>query len=209
MNVTVAEEDGIEYYYDKDFRGRGRVGNTVFIVPCSICGKKLKRMSYTRDFDYKCAYCVAKIKRKKKAYEEYMSVETKTEKRFNEAVKRIKSQVKNFKSYEKAIEIARTKEHKYGSVPEAMVAIELIHLKYKIIPQQQIKRFRVDFAIPKEKLIIEVDGAVYHKNIYSNSRDAEIQYKLGMDWKIIHIPAEMIENDITKVKDIIDVFYRL
>ena len=87
--------------------------------------------------------------------------------------------------------------------------INLAALEYKIIPQQQIKRFRVDFAIPKEKLIIEVDGAVYHKNIYSNSREAEIQYKLGMDWKIIHIPAEMIENDITKVKDIIDVFYRL
>lgn len=96
----------------------------------------------------------------------------------------------------------------YGSIPEAMVAIELLRLGYRIIPQQKVKKYKVDFAIPKEKIVIEVDGYVYHKDSYKGDREAIIQLALGLDWKIIHIPAELIAEDITKLKSAIGIFYK-
>ena len=50
---------------------------------------------------------------------------------------------------------------------------------------------------------IEVDGSVYHKDSYKGDREAIIQLALGLDWKIIHIPAEYIAKDIQKVEQII------
>lgn len=86
-----------------------------------------------------------------------------------------------------------------------MVAIELLRLGYSIIPQQKIKKYKVDFAIPKEKIIIEVDGSLYHKDVYKGEREAIIQLSLGLDWKIIHVPAEKIAENITKLKQVIEV----
>ena len=87
-----------------------------------------------------------------------------------------------------------------------MVAIELLKLGYSIIPQQKVTKYKVDFAIPKQKIVIEVDGSLYHKERYGGGREATIQLALGMDWRIIHIPAELIAEDIQKLKTIIDTF---
>lgn len=84
-----------------------------------------------------------------------------------------------------------------------MVAIELIKNGYSIIPQQKIGKYKVDFLIPKEKIVVEVDGELYHKNDFKKNREAEIQIILGFDWKIIHIPAEKIRKDIKKLNLII------
>ena len=86
-----------------------------------------------------------------------------------------------------------------------MVAIELIRIGYSIIPQQKIKKYKVDFAIPKEKIVIEVDGSIYHKDVYKGYREAIIQLSLGLDWKIIHVPAEYISKDIQKLEQIIKI----
>ena len=134
---------------------------------------------------------------------ELAEVETKREKQFNHAVEKIEKQVKDFSKYENAIKIAKTRAELYGSIPEAMVAIELLKLKYKIIPQQKIKKYKVDFVLPTQKIVIEVDGSIFHKNIYNSEREAIIQMSLGLDWKIIHIPAEKIAENITKLQEII------
>ena len=34
-------------------------------------------------------------------------------------------------------------------------------------------------------------------------REAEIQFAIGLDWKMIHIPAELIRKDIQKLDEII------
>ncbi len=52
-------------------------------------------------------------------------------------------------------------------------------------------------------MIIEVDGQLFHKNIYKSDREAEIQLKIGLDWKIVHIPAELISKDIQKLNKVI------
>jgi very-short-patch-repair endonuclease len=194
-----ALEDGIQYV-GVEF-GRGH-----FLIPCEICGRNIIKTQYSRKRNYLCDYCKGVTKKKEKIYLEHLvGIETPNEKRFRKAAENIKSQVRNFKDYDKAIETAKTRAEKYGSVPEAMVAIELLKNKYRIIPQQKIGKYRVDFALPDQKKVIEVDGEIYHKNNRNCDREATIQFTLGVSWKIIHIPAELISNDITKLVKILNI----
>jgi very-short-patch-repair endonuclease len=194
-----ALENGIQYI-------GGEFGRGYFLIPCELCGKNVKKTQYSTTRNYLCDYCKGVVKKKKKIYlEQLEGIQTPNDKRFHKAVENIKSQVKDFKPYEKAIEIAKTRAEKYGSVPEAMVAIELLKNKYRITPQQKIGKYRVDFALPDQKKIIEVDGEIYHKNNRNCDREATIQFTLGVSWKIIHIPAELITNDITKLVKILNI----
>lgn len=179
---------------------------------CAKCGDEFLIGVYDPEKIYFCEYHKRDLKKKKaiiekEKLEEIFGVETKEEKRFQNAIDEIKGQVKNFNSYEKAIGLAKQRLDKYASIPEAMVAIELLYLGYRIIPQQKITRYNVDFALPDEKLIIEVDGQVYHKSTARHDvREAAIQLAMGIDWKILHVPAELIRNDIKKMKKIIETF---
>lgn len=199
MSYEEALLDNIEYVPSPYGRG-------TYLIPCEMnCGRKVKKYQYSRKRTYICDYCKGKIAEKKKAFElsqEIMDCRTKKEVQFDKAVERIKQQVDDFEKYEKAIKAAETRCEKYGSIPEAMVAIELLKIGFQIIPQQKIGRYKPDFVIPKQKLCIEVDGSVYHSQA-NNKREATIQLSLGLDWKIIHIPAELIEKNIKKLKTII------
>lgn len=207
MSIAEAKYDGIERVYDPLRGSRGKQGTYVYKIPCEQCGEILTKTQYNRSTNYLCDYCKGLIKKKKQALmtKELESVETKKEKQFRNAVEKIEKQVKDFSRYEKAISIAKTKAELYGSIPETMVAIELIRLGFSIIPQQRVKNYKVDFAIPKNKMVIEVDGSVFHKNKYGGDREAIIQLSLGLDWKIIHIPAELIADDIQKLKEVIKI----
>lgn len=179
-------------------------GHEMYAIPCEMCGRKVVRTQYSRKRTYICDYCKGVVRKKKAVLDERLAkCETKREKQFNSAVEKIKKQVDDFQKYENAINIAKTRAELYGSIPEAMVAIELIKLKYKIIPQQKVGRYKVDFVIPKEKIAIEVDGEIYHRSPYKGEREATIQFSLGLEWKIIHIPAELIAEDITKLNTLI------
>lgn len=48
-----------------------------------------------------------------------------------------------------------------------------------------------------------VDGKLYHKNGAYGEREAIIQVTIGLDWQIIHIPAEKISANIQKLNDCI------
>lgn len=199
----MAEMDGIEWYKKRSYSQT----RTFYKVKCEVCKREMESGIYDRKRHFICDYCKLKIKKKEEQkkidYSEIMGIQTRREKQFEKAIDNIKKQVADFHKYEKAIEIARTREEMYGSIPEAMVAIELLRIGYRIIPQQKVKKYKVDFAIPKEKIVIEVDGSVYHKDSYKGDREAIIQLALGLDWKIIHIPAEYIAKDIQKVEQII------
>lgn len=205
MGKREADLDGIKHYYDPNQGKRGNRGTEVFVVPCSCCGNEIIRKSYGRNTKYICNACkVAKMEKRKVDQKKqdafvnqlYDTITTKEERRFNNAVDVIQKQVKHFSSYEKDIEIARRGQFKYGSIPEAMTAIELIHLGYSIIPQQKVGKYRVDFYLPKEKIVVEVDGSLYHRDEFNGDREATIQFSLGLDAKIVHIPAEVIRKNV-------------
>ena len=203
MGKAEAIEDGIEFYDDPNDPDLGYLGKTIYLVPCSVCGNKKKVVKYGRNVNYVCDVCKAKKEyaKKKIADSWFEVIEEKGERRYNKALDNIQSQVKNFKPYERAAEIARKAQGKYGSVPEAMVAVELARLGYAFVPQQKIGRYRVDFYIPKIPMIIEVDGEVFHHK--RTNREAEIQIMVGFETKMLSVPAELIEKDIQKLGDLI------
>ena len=192
-----AEKDGIEVVR--------HYGLTTYLVPCKRCGKIVSRRTYNPKRKNLCEYCELVYERKCEAIEQEIwdLIKTPKEQTFDKAVAKLYKQVKNFDSYEEAIEIAKKRTERYDSIPEVLVAIELIKLGYSIIPQQKVGRYRVDFAIPAEKLIIEVDGGLYHPNGPKAGRDGDIQLSLGLDWKILHIPADWISNHIKMLKKVI------
>lgn len=210
MNHADFVVDGVERFFDPNFKARGKVGNFVYRIPCQKCGNYFTRQVYRKDGFNLCDLCKKEMSKKIKQLNlpNVDNIKTKSEIRFENAVEEIKNQVKDFSKYEKAIDIARQRKDKYGSIPEAMVAIELIKLGYKIIPQQKIHKYKPDFIIPNEKIVIEVDGAAFHskENI---EREMILQMSLGFDWTIIHIPAEKIRKNIKKVNCIIDTFNKI
>ena len=197
MSRADALRDGIKYD-DNGYR-------LLYYVPCQNCGKIHGRRKYTGKEIYLCPACLELKRAKQRAEVEALALsmpdaETKEEKRYRSAVEAIEKQVGSLKGYEKAVDICRKATYKYGSIPEAMLAIELIRKGYRIIPQQKVGKYRVDFALPNEKLIIEVDGSIYHTNKQKElEREASINYAIGLDWHFIHIPAESISKDVRKV----------
>lgn len=195
-----AERDGIKVEIVPT-PNRGNI--KVYHIPCAKCRRIVKKRIYNGDKAYYCDICKNNLVKKEKALEHELldSVLSKGEQRFLKAEDRLLKQVKNPEEYANAIKIANTRADYYGSIPEAMIAIELIKLGYSIIPQQKVGRYTVDFAIPKEKLIVEVDGGLYHQDI-NPDRDNYIKLCLGLDWEIVHVPAEWVSKDIRRLNKI-------
>jgi len=201
MSRADAIRDGIKFEY-------GKFG-MYYNIPCSNCGRIFRRRNYTENTIRLCDDC-RKIKKKKiNAHVAELALsmpdaETKEEKRYRKAVERIEKQCGSLDGYEKAINICRKATYKFASVPEAMLAIELVKNGYRVIPQQKIGQYHVDFALPNEKLIIEVDGSIYHTNTQKElEREAVINYTIGLDWHVLHIPAESISDNVRKVVKLI------
>lgn len=205
VSIKNAKYNKIKYHYE--LKSGNREPIPVFEIPCSACDSIIEKTVYYLNKVYVCDYCKIKLKNKQIAQQaiDFPDVRTPKEIKFDEAVCNLSKQVKNIDDYSKAIEIARERVERYGSVPEMMVAIELIKLKYSIIPQQKIGKYKVDFAIPKQKCIIEVDGKLYHQDYNKEmKREAHMRLILGMDWKIVHVPAELISKHITSLGEYIE-----
>jgi len=196
MGRLEAEANNIPFWYEH--------GHITYKVPCERCGKEIITKVYNQNKNYTCNYCRNVINKKKKALDTLDDVRTPREVRFDNAVEMIKKQVNDFEKYERPVEIARTRAEKYDSVTEAMVAIELIKLKFKIIPQQKVGRYHVDFALPTQKLIVEVDGTPYHADKEKDlMREAAIQHRLGYDWKFVRVPDEVVRSNIKLLRAIL------
>lgn len=206
MGRREADADGVKYYYDENRGYRGRLGAYVYLVPCSRCGKVMESVVYGSQKKYVCDRCKRKeINRKHEVESAWFDIiEEKGERRFDRALDEIEAQVKDFSRYERAAKIARKAQDRYGSIPEAMVAVELARIGLSFIPQQKVKRYRVDFYIPSLKMVIEIDGEVFHANDRKKDREAEIQIAMGLEIRILHIPAELIRRDIQKLRPLIE-----
>lgn len=206
-SVLMADADGIKYHKtEKDVPQRQVFGYT-FEIPCEICGKIYEQRVYRSSDHHLCQYCKKADKKQDELVRRSIldKLYTQGQQRFSKACDLYKQQVKNAKNKDQAINIAEKACEKFGSIPEAMVGIELIRLGYRVFPQYKIGQYRVDFAIPDQKLIVEVDGSLYHSDKTKRlQRDAAIGYIVGFDWVIVHIPAELIQKDIIKLKPCID-----
>ena len=87
------------------------------------------------------------------------------EKKYANAVKRMQSMCSHWDSYSTACEKIHKKAAYKRLVPKyrkIMVAIELVQKNIKARHQVQFGRYRVDFVLPDEKILLEIDGKIYH-----------------------------------------------
>lgn len=91
---------------------------------------------------------------------------------------------------------------KFSSVPEVVAAIQMQRINLKYETQKIISGTKVDFYIPEIKIILEVDGSIYHSDKNKAFlRDRQIMRALGENWEIIHIDSNMIPKYTWKLKE--------
>lgn len=200
MGYKEAKEDGI-----KSRRNPG-TGETYYYPHCSECDTEVFSLSYIRGRKYTCKECKDKkyFTDKKKSIDR--SNEAK-ERKFENALKRIQSVVGSMKmgEYETAIETVRKVLYRDGwfeSTEEIMAAIELVKNNVRIRHQVKVNRYRADFVLPDQKIILEVDGHVFHTKETREKervRDSILVLAFGSDWEVIHITDDRINEDITRL----------
>jgi very-short-patch-repair endonuclease len=194
-----ALEDGIRFEEARHM--------TIYYPKCHICGNEVKSMNYLQGKKYTCIECKLEKKLSDKKKKVRDNFETK-ERKYDNAVSRYKKLGigREILDYKPAFKKVYEKLHKYGwydSTEEIMVAIELEknNIKYR----HQVKfgtRYRADFVLDDEKIVLEVDGVLFHtEDTFDREsiRDNLILMTLGANWEVIRISDELINQDITKL----------
>lgn len=178
---------------------------------CWICGKEATK---TRDLAYADKYMILQPIKKyqqrcycdecfKKVMDEMLAdkreyVRLKKKMMFERAVNILEHQKMNIYKYQEAIkavqEYAAENPDKFDSSYEMIAAIILIYHRIECKLQQKIGRYQVDFVLPVEHIILEIDGERHkHRKAYDSERDAFIKAELGGDWQIMRISTECLD----------------
>ncbi len=81
----------------------------------------------------------------------------------------------------------------FSSKPELIVAIQLEHRRVNYETQKNIAGKRVDFYLPEIKIVLEIDGELYHTDENKTFlRDRAIMHELGEEWEIVHIEVNSV-----------------
>ena len=89
--------------------------------------------------------------------------------------------------------------------------MELIRRKDKAHHQVKVYNYVVDFVLPEMKVILEIDGKLYHgkeKKQYETIRDELICEKFGEEWELIRIDTENINTNVTRLLSAINAVLR-
>ena len=116
------------------------------------------------------------------------------------AIEKLEGQRLNIYDYKEAIEAVREyveeQPDKFDSSYEMMAAIVLINDKVHIKPQTKVGKYSVDFLLPEELVVLEIDGERHkNKKYYDSQRDKAIKQALGQNWEIIRIGTELLDKD--------------
>lgn len=207
MGLQEAIDDNIRYVSQK---GIGKP--TLYFPLCSICGEEVLSFNYIRGRKYKCKKCRIETNMADKIKSIDENEEAK-EKKFENAIIRIKNMAKDFSKYSEAIQKVHDNLHVYGwfqSTEEIMVAIELEKQNVKYRHQVKFGIYRADFVLEDKKIVLEVDGTLFHtKNTEEkeNLRDNLICLNLGPEWEIIRITDVLINDNITQLTKAINKIY--
>lgn len=101
---------------------------------------------------------------------------------------------------EKVTDYVIQESDKFDSADEVAAAMVLIHKGYSIKMQFSVGRYRVDIALPNDKLLIELDGPTHEKRKKQDQeRDAKIISTLPQGWRIVRIPTNLFEQNPSKL----------
>lgn len=174
----------------------------VYAIPCVLCGTPVTSRTFSVKRTYKCRVCANDLKAKREASNrafrrevdtilaEQMGTDYDHMHRFE------KGAAKFGPSYIDNIETARRAIMKYDSMPEVVACIELLHTGTRVIVHQPVGGYTVDFCLPDEKVVVEVDGTLYHNDAAKEyARDYALRNMLGDGWLVRHVPADAVVKD--------------
>ena len=179
-------------------RSSDRFGARLYRRPCAACGGEVRSRHFNTDKAYLCNLCKHDVVKRRKAADralaeqieramaEGFGVDYTHYRRFENAAAKFGD------SYIDAIELARKSIEKFDSVPEAVACIELLHIGARVIVHQPVGDFTVDFYLPDEKVVIEIDGSLYHKDADKQwMRDYALDHML--DGALVrHVPSDSV-----------------
>lgn len=146
-----------------------------------------------------CKKCSAEVAENfKRTKEEY--VRLKKEVMFENAISTLEGQNLNIYDYREAIDAVHeymiNNPDKFDSSYEIIAAIILIFNKVPCKPQYAVGRYHVDFLLPDEYVVLEIDGERHkHKKYYDSKRDKEIKAELGEFWEIVRIDTDLLKQN--------------
>ncbi len=96
------------------------------------------------------------------------------------------------------------KNHPYFLLQKCESPIEIRFYVYAlskipgIKPQIWVDEYRVDFAIPDKKFVIELDGHEYHKTREQRTSDAKRErHLINKGWQVLRFTGSEIYEDVT------------
>lgn len=195
MSFLEAKEDGVRC----DERGF----MTAYYPLCTDCGAEVMSLNYIRGQKYRCKKCRAEEYFSDKERRTEINNEAK-ERKFLNAVKRMDKMMCWGDAYRDAARIVYSKlfrEGWFNSTEEIMVAIELVKRKIKTRHQVKFGRYRADFVLPEEKVVLEIDGKLFHaaRKEKDKLRDELIILGLGAEWEVIRISDDLINQKISRL----------
>lgn len=156
-------------------------------IVCVMCGKEYE-ISNSKD-SYLCLECTEKINLIKKLEMVDKAKIMLEKKRGKCRSLKPKIDVSNFA--DKVKKRVSDGTDAFSSVPETAVAIQMQKIGLEYETQKEIAGKRVDFYIPEIKVILEIDGEIYHTDDGKTFlRDRKIMSEIGESWEIVHIDAK-------------------
>ena len=205
MGFKEAMEDNIPHVRANGF--------DAYYPPCHVCGDGVKSWNYIRGVQYTCPECKQFIQIQKLENRSNVQVE-KRKMQLKRAVSRI-TKVANIENYKTIIidfENHIADKDWFQSTEEVMVGLQLRKKKIKFITQYKVGPYYCDFYLPKLKVVLEIDGELYHgkdKKEYQYNRDRFIEEKLGNGIVVIRIKTTHINTNVTRITNAIYALKRL
>jgi len=80
---------------------------------------------------------------------------------------------------------------------EVKFYVYALHTIPQLRPQIEVGPYRVDFAVPERKLLIELDGHDFHKTRQQRTYDAKRdRYLIKDGWRVLHFTGSEIHNNV-------------
>ena len=190
------------------------------MIKCWECGKNATRtrIIYSDFGDFRereispyfrcyCPECKAKVdEREKQEREQYIRL--KKREMFIKACSLLEGQHTKMYEYREAIDVVEefltNNPDKFDSSYEVLAAIVLVHNHIYSKMQYKIGRYQVDFLLPEELVVLEIDGERHrHSKEYDNKRDTYIKEQLGLGWDIIRIKTEYLDQNAKRLPEAI------
>ena len=130
---------------------------------------------------------------------------------FETAVRNLERQGLDFVEYREAIKTIEQynieNDGKFDSSYEIIAAIILIYNHIQIKPQFKVGKYQVDFLLPNEKIVLEIDGDRHSTEtikIKDTWRDVEIKRALGDDWEVLRVSTVCLDTKAERLVKAMD-----